>query len=216
MYSPGVEHQLRQEIDAVVNDVDVRSFIARTGSRADVPEPVGDLWASRWGQPELVQLASITQAARQDYIAARVREFLDDPVVTLERVAHAEAQASDPDLRLQGQVARAVGADLLRFNDEVLTRLVSAFTGNVRYRPITDVDVETTKAIIEVTSQADAGGKISQLQVLLGMEANPRRKPVLYFMPNASQDAEAAWKAGGAHGVYRDLPALLAALQPLP
>src|SRR5262249_25183047 len=122
MYSPGVEDHLRQDIDAVVNDVDARAFIVRTGSRADVPEAVGDLWASRWGQAELLQLAGFSQAARQDALAARVRGFLDDPAITLARVNHAAAHAGDPDLRLQGQVAQAVGADLVRFNAEVLTR----------------------------------------------------------------------------------------------
>ncbi|HKI37056.1 MAG TPA: hypothetical protein VKA46_34705 [Gemmataceae bacterium] len=161
-------------------------------------------------------MAGLSQAARQDHVAVRVRELLDDPVVTLERVNHAAAQAGDPDLRLQGQVARAVGADLVRFNAEVLTRSLSSFTGKVRYRPITDVDVETTKSIIEVTSQVDASGKVAQLQVLLGMEANPHGKPVLHFMPNATHGAETALTASGSHGVYRDLPALLAALHALP
>jgi hypothetical protein len=216
MYSPGVEDQLRHEIDAVVNDIDVRTFIVRTGSRADVPEALGDLWASKWGQAELLRLAGSSQAARQDDIAVQVRGFFDDPAVTLERVNHAAAQAGEPDLRLQGEVAQAVGAELVRFNAEVLTRSLSSFTGKVRYGPITDVDVETTKAIIEVTSQADAGGKLPQLQELLGREVNPYRKPVLHFMPNASHGAEAALMAGGSHGVYRDLPALLAALHVLP
>jgi hypothetical protein len=179
MYSPGAEDQLRQEIDALVNDVDARTFIVRTGSRADVPEAIGDMWASRWGQAELLQLAGLSQAARQDDLAVRVRGFLDDPAVTLERVKHAAAQAGDPDLRLQAQVAQALGADLVRFNAEVFTRSLSSFTGKVRYRPITDVDIETTNAIIEVTSQVDAGGKVAQLQELLGMEANPHGKPVL-------------------------------------
>ncbi len=216
MYSPGVEDHLRQEIDAVVNDVDARTFIVRTGSRSDLPEPLGDLWASRWGPAELRHLAGLSQAARQDEIAVRARGYLEDAAVTLERVNYAAAQAGDPDLRLQGQVAQAVGADLVRFNAEVLSRSLSSFTGKVRYRPITNVDVETTKAIIEVTSQVDAGGKLAQLQVLLGMEANPHGKPVLHFMPNASHGAEAALTASGSHGVYRDLPALLAALHAPP
>jgi hypothetical protein len=216
MYSPSAEVHLRQDIDAVLNDVDARSFIVRTGSRADVPEPVGDLWASRWGQAELRQLASLSQAARQDALAAQVRGFLDDPAITLERINHAAGQVGDPDLRLQGQVAQAVGADVVRFNAEVLLRSQSSFTGKVRYRPFTDIDVETAKAIIEVTSQADAGGKVAQLQVLLGMEANPQGKPVLHFMPNARPSAEAALTASGSHAVYRDLSALLAALHALP
>jgi hypothetical protein len=158
----------------------------------------------------------MSQAARQDDLVVRIRGFLDDPAITWERVRHAAAQVGNPDLRLQGQVAQAVGADLVRFNAEVLTRSQSSFTGKVRYRPITDVDIETTKAIIEVTSQVDAGGKVTQLQALLGIKANPHGKPVLHLMPNASHGAEAALTARGSHGVYRDLPALLAALHALP
>jgi hypothetical protein len=104
----------------------------------------------------------------------------------------------------------------VRFNGEVVTRSLSSFTGKVRYRPITDIDVETTKAIIEVTSQADASGKVAQLQELLGKEANPQGKPVLHFMPKATHGAEVALTAGGSHGVYQDIPALLAALNALP
>jgi hypothetical protein len=84
------------------------------------------------------------------------------------------------------------------------------------YSSLTDIDVETTRAIIEVTTQADASGKVGQLQELLGAEANPGGKPVLHFMPNAAPGAEEALLANGSRGVYRDLPSLLAALNALP
>jgi hypothetical protein len=84
------------------------------------------------------------------------------------------------------------------------------------YRPLTDVDVETTKGIIEVTTQSNAAGKVSQLLVLLGAEANPQKKPVLHFMPRATRGGAMALLAHGSRGVYRDLPALLAALNALP
>ena len=216
MYSPGVEAQLRQRIDAAVNDPDARNFITRTGKRADVAEGVGDAWTNSWSQVELQQLAGMTQAARQDHIAARVRAFLDDPTVASARVSQAAVQTGNADLRLQAQVARAVGANLIRFNSDVLIRTQSRYTGKVKYNPLTDIDVETTKAIIEVTTQADAGGKIVQLQVLLGAEANPQGKPVLHFMPNATAGAEAVLMANGCQGVYRDLPSLMAALNALP
>lgn len=216
MYSPGVETQLRQEIDSVVNDLDARSFIVRAGKRVDVPEGVGDSWANSWNQAELQQLAAMMQGARQDYIATRVRAFLDDPGVAAARVSQAAAQTGNTELRLQAQIAQAVGAVLVRFNSEVLVRLQSPFTGKVRYRPLTDIDVETTKAIIEVTIQTDAGGKIGQLQVLLRVEANPKEKAVLHFMPNATAGAEAALIANGSRGVYRDLPSLIAGLSALP
>jgi hypothetical protein len=216
MYSPGVENQLRQEIDAIVNDLDARNFIVRTGRRADVPEGLADAWANSWSQAALLLLAGMSQEVRQDHIAARVRAFLDDPGVTLARVNQAAVQTMDADLQLQAQVAQAVGADLVRFNSDVLIRSQSAFTAKVKYSSLTDIDVETTRAIIEVTTQADASGKVSQLQVLLGTEANPGGKLVLHFMPNAGPGAEAALLANGSRGVYRDLPSLMTALYALP
>jgi hypothetical protein len=74
--------------------------------------------------------------------------------------------------------------------------------------------VETSKAIIEVST--GKGGKVAQLQELLGAEANPQGKPVLHFMPNATPGAEVALLANGSRGVYRTLPSLVAALNALP
>jgi hypothetical protein len=216
MYSPGVENRLRHGVGAAVNDHDARNFIVRTGKRADVPEGLGDAWAKSWSQAELQQLAGMSQAARQDYIAARVRAFLDYPAVTSARVNQAAAQTGDADLQLQARVAQAVGADLVRFHSDVLTRSQSQFTGKVKYIPLTDIDVETANAIIEVMTQADAGGKVGQLRVLLGAGANPQGKPVLHFMPNATPGAATALTSNGSRGVYRDLPSLLATLLALP
>jgi len=216
MYSPGVEDQLRQEIDAAGIDHDARSFIVKIGKRADVSERLGDAWAKNWSQAELQQLASLSQAARQDYIAVRVKAFLDDPAVTSARVNQAAVLTGNADLQLQAQGAQAVGADLVRFNADVLTRSQSAFTGKVKYNSLTDIDVETTKAIIEVTSQADAGGKVGQLQNLLGAEANPQGKPVFHFMPNANSGAASALTSNGSRAVYRDIQSLLAGLKALP
>lgn len=216
MYSPGVEAQLRHVIDTAVNDPDARNFIVRTGKRRDVPEGVGDNWANSWTQRELQLLAGMSQSTRQDYIAVRIRAFLNDPAILSARVSQAVAQTGNSDLQLQAQVALAIGVDLVRFNTDILVRLQSKFTGKVKYSPITDIDVETTKAMIEVTTQADAGGKIGQLQVLLGAEANPQGKPVFHFMPNATSGAEGALTAHGSQGVYRDLTSLMAALSALP
>jgi hypothetical protein len=216
MYFPGAEAHLRLRIDAAIIDIDARNFIVRMGKRADVPEALADAWATSWTPAELRQLAGLSQSGRQDYIAARVRSFLDDPAGTLSRMNQAATQTRDADLGLQAQVAQAVGADLVRFNSDVLIRSQSAFTGKVKYHPLTDIDVETTKAIIEVTTQSDAGGKVGQLLVLLGGEANPQGKPVLHFMPNAAVGAEAALTTNGSRGVFRDLPSLLAALNALP
>jgi hypothetical protein len=211
-----VEDQLRQNLDAACNDHDARNFIVRAGKRADVPEALGDAWAASWSQAELRQLAGMSQAARQDYIAPQVRAFLDDTAGTAARVNQAALQTGNTDLQLQARVAQAVAADLLRFNSDVLIRSQSAFTGKVKYSPLTDIDVETTKAIIEVTAQADAAGKVSQLQVLLGTQANPQGKPVLHFMPNVTAGAASALLSAGSGGVYLNLPALLAALNALP
>src|SRR5262245_31459698 len=119
MYSLGVEQQLRQEIDGIVLDPDARNFIVRTGRRSDVPEWLGDLWAGSWTSFDLLRLAGMSQAARQDSIAARVTGFLDDPGVTSFRVGQAEAQSGDSELQEQGRVARAVIGDLVRFNSEI-------------------------------------------------------------------------------------------------
>jgi hypothetical protein len=216
MYSRGVEGQFRQALDAALNDLDARIFIVRTGKRADVPESLGDTWANSWGQAEMQQLAGMSQANRQDYIAARVHAFLNDAASTSARVNLAATQSSDTDLQLQAHVAQAVGVDLVRFNSDVLKRSQSVFTGKIKYSPLTDVDVETTKAIIEVTSQANAAGKVGQLHVLLGVEANPQKKPVLHFMPRATRGGEMALLAHGSHGVFRDLLSLLVALNALP
>ena len=216
MYFSGVEDRLRQTIDAIVHDRDARNFITRTGKGADVPELLGDGWANSWTPTELQQLAGMSQAARQDYIAVRVRAFLDDPGITSARVSQAATQTANAELQLQAQVAQAMGGDLVRFNSEVLTRTQSRFTGKIKYSPLTDIDVETTKAIVEVTTQPDAGGKIGQLQVLLGTVVNPQGKPVLHFMPRATTGAEAALMANGSQWVYRDLRSLTTALALLP
>jgi hypothetical protein len=44
------------------------------------------------GEAELQQLAGLSQAARQDELAARLRGFLENPAVTVERVKHSAAQ----------------------------------------------------------------------------------------------------------------------------
>jgi hypothetical protein len=216
MYSPGLEDKLRQAIDAAINDHDARNFIVRTGARADLPEGLGDSWANRWTSAELHHLSGMSQGARQDHIAAQVRAFLDDSAVTAARVRQTATQTGNADLQLQAQVAQSVVGNLVRFNSDILIRAQSPFTGKVKYSPVTDIDVETTSAIVEVTTQADAAGKIGQLQVLLGPAANPQGKPVFHFMPNATPGAEAALLYHGSRGVCRDPVSLIAALNALP
>jgi hypothetical protein len=128
----------------------------------------------------------------------------------------AAAQTVDTDLQLQGQVALAFPGDVVSFNFEVLARAQSSFTGKVRYIPLTDIDVETARAFIEVTTQRSASGKVAQLQVLQGPVANPRGKPVFHFMPNADAGAIHALTAAGSRGVLRTLVDLQAAIRALP
>ncbi len=106
--------------------------------------------------------------------------------------------------------------DLVAFNAEVLQRSQSTFTGKVKYGPLTDIDVETVKAIIEVTTQQSASGKVCQLQALQGALANPLGKPVFHFMPNAHAGAIAALIAAGSPGVFRTIADLQAAIHALP
>lgn len=94
----------------------------------------------------------------------------------------------------------------------------SPFTGKVKYAILTDLDVVTMRAIIEVTTQKTAAGKVGQLAVLLGRDANPHGWPVFHFVPNinpASASARALQAAGSA-GVYNDRAALVAAIRALP
>jgi hypothetical protein len=69
-------------------------------------------------------------------------------------------------------VARAVAADLVAFNRKVGPE-----------GAIGEVDVETSKAIIEVTTRRS--GKSRQVTKLLADSAmNPAGKPVILFAPN--------------------------------
>ena len=94
----------------------------------------------------------------------------------------------------------------------------SPFTGKVKYTTLTDLDVVTTKAIIEVSTQHHAAGKVAQLAILRGPEANPDGRPVFHYLPNvdpASPSAQAL-RAAGSAGVYNDRAVLVAAIRALP
>jgi hypothetical protein len=218
MYPGGVENQLRHAMDAAIpTDHDARNWVLKAGRSADVPELQGEAWAKSWDSAELLQLAGRTQAQRQDWIYQRMQVFLHDDVANrMARVNQAAAQSADVDLQLQGQVAQAFPGDVVAFNFEVLARAQSSFTGKVRYVPLTDIDVETSRALIEVTTQRSASGKVAQLQVLQGAVANPRGKPVLHFMPNADAGAIHALTAAGSCGVLRTIVDLQAAIRALP
>jgi hypothetical protein len=217
MYPGGVENQLRHAIDAAIpGDHDARNWILKVGRGADVPELVGEAWARTWDSAELLQLAGKTQAQRQDWIHQRMQAFLHIDVANRMARVQAAAQAADADLQLQGQVAQAFPSDVVSFNFEVLARAQSAFTAKVRYIPLTDIDVEISRAFIEVTTQQSASGKVAQLQVLQGAVANPQGKPVFHFMPNADAGAIHALTAAGSCGVLRTLVDLQTAIRALP
>jgi hypothetical protein len=218
MHSSGIDNQLRQDIDAAIpGDHDARNWILKVGRNADVPESLGDAWARSWDHAALQHLAALTPAQRQDFIYNRMDAFLHgDAANRTARVNEAATQTGDADLQLQGQVAQAFPGDVVAFNFEVLQRAQSSFTQKVKYIPLTDVDVETSRALLEVTTQRSASGKVAQLQVLLGAVANPRGKPVFHFMPNADAGAVHALIAAGSRGVFRVLADLQAAIAALP
>jgi hypothetical protein len=86
-------------------------------------------------------------------------------------------RSSDPDRVLEGEIAQAVAGDLVDFNRKVGP---NGATG--------EVDVETNRAIIEVTTRRT--GKLKQIQKLLSHpDMNPLGKPVILFAPNYGRTA---------------------------
>ena len=145
----------------------------------------------------------------------------------VEKAAFAAAQTADPDLRVAGQAALVVMDLLVNFNKPIFTRNTTPY--GVRYKGSGEIDIETTKALVEVTTQSKANGKVAQLVRLLSAERNyfdgivtvPHPnvpKPVLFYMPRLSNPASGSarrLRASGAHGVYNSLAALEAALRGL-
>jgi hypothetical protein len=96
---------------------------------------------------------------------------MESPAERANRVEQA-LRSNDPDTVLEGRVAKAVEADLVAFNRKVGPE-----------GAIGAVDVETSKAIIEVTTRRS--GKSRQIRKLLADPAmNPAGKPVIVFAPN--------------------------------
>jgi len=90
-------------------------------------------------------------------------------------------------VRLEGEAAAALGESVTGFQ-----KVVSS--GG---RVVGEIDVETTKAIVEVTG-GRAPGKVNQVTKLLTDKAlNPQGKPVVVYGPNlGKQAAEALQKTG--------------------
>jgi hypothetical protein len=218
MYSPSVEHNLRQRLSTANLDHDAINIIVKAGNRTDVPHTLADQWAAGWDGQTLQDLVSLSPADRQHALAQQIDDFLQNPVHRLQRATFAASQMTDPDLHTPGELAIELQDVLVAFARDVKVAATSPFTGKIRYATFTDLDVVTTKAIIEVTTQHDASGKVAQLTVLRGPIANPAGLPVFHFMPNvdpASLSAQILRVAGSA-GVYNDRVALVAAIRSLP
>ena len=96
---------------------------------------------------------------------------MESPAERADRVEQA-LRSSDPDTVLEGRVAKAVEVDLVDFNRKVGPE-----------GAIGEVDIETSKAIIEVTTRRS--GKARQIKKLLAnLAMNPAGKPVILFAPN--------------------------------
>jgi hypothetical protein len=96
---------------------------------------------------------------------------MESPAELANRIEQA-LRSNDPDTALEGRVAKAVEADLVDFNRKVGPE-----------GAIGEVDVETSKAIIEITTRRS--GKSRQIKKLLANPAmNPAGKPVILFAPN--------------------------------
>lgn len=216
MCTPEVEAALLARLKAANIDHDAVNVLAKTARRADVPTTLGDRWAARWDGETLNEFARLSPAERQHLLAREGDAFLQAPSNLAERVRHS-AQSPDADLRTAAYLAEDLQDVLTAFGRDVTVPATSQFTGKVKYHPLTDVDVATTKALVEVTNQSNAGGKVAQLAVLLGPEANPSKLPVFHYMPNLEPTSVAAQslRTAGSAGVYNDRAALVAAIRAL-
>ena len=101
------------------------------------------------------------------------------------RIAQA-LRSSDPERVLEGEAARAVAGDLVDFNRRVGPNGAAG-----------EIDVETSRAFIEVTTRRT--GKLKQIQTLLSHpDMNPLGKPVMLFAPNYGRTATQAIINAGA------------------
>jgi hypothetical protein len=140
-------------------DHDAVNVIVKAWKRADLPESLRDLWAARWDGQVLQDLAQLSPADRQHALTSQVDAFLQDPLNRLQRVSHATSQTSDPDLQMAGEVATELQDLLVAFGRDVTVAKTSPFTGKLKYATLTDLDVVTTKAIIESSTQRGSEGR---------------------------------------------------------
>jgi hypothetical protein len=198
-------------VDSHTSDV-----VVNRGGDRDIPPGLGDGWATRWTDEEIAALATMIQADCIDHVYRMLGDLLYSPSTALERAIYAATQAIDPDFQAAGQAALVLRDILHNFQKPIYRRKVSPHS-DIEYERIGEIDIETTKVIIEVTTQRSASGKIAQLRRLLSPERNhfdgivviPHTntpQPVGFYMPNlTSTRAAHALLLAGAIGVYRTL-----------
>jgi hypothetical protein len=173
--------QLMQEFPDVLAD-DIKDLI-RAGF---TPDEIRAILRAGFSHAQIQALVARIRAANQDphgtdwlgLTAAQIRELAV-------KVADA-VNSSDKDKQLEGTTARALIGDLVAFNKKIY----DPATGEV----IGEIDIETSDAIIEVTTKKT--GKLSQIQKYLNNPLmNPDGKPVILYAPNyigqATKDIEA-------------------------
>lgn len=228
MYSDqAIPDELRARLKATGFPDSVTDPIINRGADYDIPPALGDRWAGRWTDAEIARLAALTDDARIDHVFGALGNELFAPGTALERATHAARAAANPDLQAAGAAALAVHDVLVNFNKPIYQRNVTPY--GVRYKRLGEIDIETTRGIVEVTTQASAAGKVAQLRRLLAPERNHfagivavshanAPKPVLLYMPalpSTTSRPARALIAGGAHGVYNTLTGLEAAIRGL-
>ena len=123
----------------------------------------------------------------------------------IENAIQAALKSSIPGDVLEGQVANVIkqeGIEIQGFN--------KAIGSNAS---IGEIDVETSKAIIEVTTQST--GKLGQIQkIITNAEMNPSGKPVILYAPNYGGTAGRAITDAGAY-IVRNEQELIQLLQNL-
>lgn len=109
-------------------------------------------------------------------------------------------KSQQADVKLEAQVAKAVREDLVDFQ-----RVVSGKSGS---GPLAEVDIETSRFLIEVT--AGRGGKVPQVRDRLTLpEVNPHNKPIIVYAPNFKKHAiDSTINDGGAAAVVRSIDEL--------
>jgi len=118
--------------------------------------------------------------------------------VGLSRAIVAALRSANAATRLEGEAAAALGKAVTGFQ-----RMVKG---------IGEVDVETTKAIVEVTG-GRSPGKLDQITKLINDKAlNPQGKPVVVYGPNLGIHAARTLEKAGAK-VVRTLDELKAVAQ---